>query len=217
MDGVLVGHGDPADCPEQHAPRNADALGRFDDAVERRLHVFGGQFCAIMELHPLAQEECVGLGVLGYLPTMREIGDDGLAAVARIVPDEVVEHAALCAEAVDRAGLVYIEVRWAHRNAIAQDTAALGVGLGCSELELRSVELVRYRGKRTIRKQACRHSGASPENAAAGPARMHNMLAVHVASLRLLSLFCLWWRISKRRKAATNDNITISGEPRLES
>ena len=107
LSGALIS----LDRLEQHAARDADALRRLADAVEGGLHVVRGQLGAVVELHALAQEERVGLAVLGDLPAMRQIGDDGLAAVARIAPDQVVEHAALGAEIVDRAGLVHVEMR----------------------------------------------------------------------------------------------------------
>ncbi|MER2603222.1 MAG: hypothetical protein ABTR27_12790, partial [Candidatus Competibacter phosphatis] len=83
-----------------------------------------------MELHVLAQHERVGLVVLRDFPAMREVGNDGLAAVARIAPNEVVEHAALAAEAVDRAGLVEVEMRRPRSDAVTQHATCLGVGLG---------------------------------------------------------------------------------------
>ena len=67
--------------------------GRLGDAIEGGFHIFGGQLCAVVELHILAQEEGVGLAVLGDLPAMRQIRDDRLAAVAGVVPDQIVEHA----------------------------------------------------------------------------------------------------------------------------
>ena len=91
---------------------------------------------------PLRRMEGVGLAVLGDLPAMREIGDDGLAAVARVAPDQVVEHAALAAQAVDRAGLMHVEMRRARGDGVSQHAARLRVGLRRLELELRAVELV---------------------------------------------------------------------------
>jgi hypothetical protein len=115
---------------------------------------------------------------------VRQIRDDGLAAVARIVADQVVEHATLGAEIVYGAGLVHVEVRGAHGDAVAQGPATLGIRLGRGELELRSVELVGDRGKRPPGKQACRRGcGASAQQAAARPMRMQEILLAHVASL----------------------------------
>ena len=54
--------------------------------VEGRLDVIRGELGAVVELHALAQVERVGLAVLGDLPAVGEIGNDGLAAVARIAP-----------------------------------------------------------------------------------------------------------------------------------
>jgi hypothetical protein len=41
-----------------------------------------------VELDTLAEVKCVGLGVLCDFLAMRQIGNDGLATVARITPDE---------------------------------------------------------------------------------------------------------------------------------
>ncbi len=106
---------------------------RLGDAVERGLDVVRGQFRAVVELHALAQMERVGLAVLGDLPAMRQVGDDRLAAVARIAPDQVVEHAALRAEVVDRARLVHVEMRRAHRDAVcAARRRDFGLGSGAA-------------------------------------------------------------------------------------
>ena len=94
---------------------------------------------------PLRRMEGVGLAVLGDLPAMRQVGDDGLAAVARIAPDQVVEHAALAAQAVDRAGLMHVEMRRPRGDAVAQHAARFRVRLRRRELEFRAVEFVRAR------------------------------------------------------------------------
>src|SRR6516162_4347998 len=93
--------------------------------------------------------ECVGLAVLGDLPAMRQVGDDRLAAVARVAPDQVVEHASLGAQVEDGSGLVHIEMRWPQRDAQAQDAPGFGIGLGSGELKFRAIELVRYLGGMT--------------------------------------------------------------------
>ena len=64
-----------------------------------------------MELDTLAQVKNVGLAVLRDFPAMRQIGDDGLATVARITPDQVVEYAALSADVADRARFMHVEMR----------------------------------------------------------------------------------------------------------
>src|SRR5262249_50049824 len=87
LNGVFVRRGDLADRAEQNAARNADALWWLADAVERRLDVLGCELGAVMELDAFAQEEGVGLAVLGDLPAVRQVRDDGLAAVARVAPD----------------------------------------------------------------------------------------------------------------------------------
>ena len=101
--GVLVGRVDLLDRGEQRRARDADAGRRLADAVEGRLHVGRREIRPVVELHALAQVERVGLAVLGDFPAMRQIRHDGLAAVARIAPDQVVEHAALGADVADGA------------------------------------------------------------------------------------------------------------------
>jgi hypothetical protein len=87
------------------------ALRRLGDPVESGLYVVSGQLGAVAELHALAQEEGIGLAVLSDLPAVRQIGNDGFAAVARVAADQVVEHASHRAEIEDRAGLVEVEMR----------------------------------------------------------------------------------------------------------
>ena len=131
LDRVLVADVDLAHRAEQRSCAGwTDARRRLDDAVVGGLDVVGGELGAVVELHVLAQVERVGLAVLGDLPAMGEIGDDGLAAVARIAADQIVEHAALASQAVDGARLVHVEMRRPRGDAVAQDAAALGVGLG---------------------------------------------------------------------------------------
>ena len=105
--------------------RDADAGRRLADAVVGRLYVGGGEVRPVVELHALAQVERVGLAVLGDFPAMRQIGDDGLAAVARIAPDQVVEHASLGADVADGARLMHVEMRRAIEDAVAHHAAAL--------------------------------------------------------------------------------------------
>jgi len=104
---------------------------------------------------------------------VRQIRDDGLATVARIAPDQVVEHAPLGAEIIDGPGLMDVEMRRSHRNAIAQYAAGLGVGLGRPELKTRAVEFIGYfGGQREPRWQSIGsrdHGGATLENFAAAP------------------------------------------------
>jgi len=129
-------------------------LRRLADAIEGRLDVFGGEFGTVVELHPLAQHEGIGLAVLGDVPAVRQVGDDGLAAVARVASDQVVELHRLRRQAVDRARLVHVEMRRAHRDAVAQDAARFRVGFRRRELELGAVELQRDVGQRPIGPQA---------------------------------------------------------------
>src|ERR1051326_9062749 len=95
-----------------------------------------------MKLHGLPQMKSIGLAVLADLPAMCQIGNDRLAPVARIAPDQIVEHAALCADVVDCRSLVDIEMRRPHRDAVSQDTAALRVRLRGLEPKTRAVEFI---------------------------------------------------------------------------
>src|SRR5215468_7102546 len=160
---MLVADVDLAHRAEKDRARDRDARRRLGDAIVGRLHVIGGEVGAVVELHVLAQEERVGLTVLGDLPAVGEIGNDGLAAVARVAADEVVEHAALAAEIVDGARLMHVEMRRAAGDAVAQHAATLGIGLRCGKLELAAIELggdVRQRVVRSQTPGGCRGSGA---------------------------------------------------------
>src|SRR6516164_6728993 len=131
--------------------------------------------------------ECVGLAVLGDLPAMRQVGDDRLAAVARVAPDQVVEHASLGAQVEDGSGLVHIEMRRPQRDAYAQDAAALRVRLGRGELKRRAVEFGRYRcGSAPARGQPPsapnQGGGAAFENIAAGPPWLAELCVTHKIS-----------------------------------
>src|SRR5207302_4816467 len=97
FDGVLVARADLADRPEQRSARDADAGRRFRDAIEGRFYVSRCEIRPIVELDTLAQMKRVGLAVLRDFPGNAPDRDDGLATVARITPDQVVEHAALSA------------------------------------------------------------------------------------------------------------------------
>src|SRR5262249_15077810 len=116
FDGVFVARIDLADRPEQRCARDADAGRWFRDAVEGRFYVSRREIRPVVELDTLAQVKRVGLAVLGDFPAMRQIGDDGLATVARITPDQVVKHAALSADVADRARLMHVEMRGAIEN-----------------------------------------------------------------------------------------------------
>src|SRR5262249_29121145 len=113
------------------------------------LHVFGGQLCTVMELHTLAQEERVGLAVFADFPTMRQIGDYGLATVARVAADQIVEHACLGTEIVEGTGLMHIGMRRAVGEAQAQHAAGLCIWFGSLELEFAAVIFIRYFGSQT--------------------------------------------------------------------
>ena len=93
-----------------------------------------------MKLNVIAQKEGVGFAVLGDLPAMRQIGDDGLTAIARVVADQIVKHASHCTEVEDGAGLVEVEMRRPYRNARANHAAVFGVRLGRFKLKFGTVE-----------------------------------------------------------------------------
>src|SRR6266478_3885752 len=109
--------------------------------------------------------EGIGLAVLGDLPAMRQIRDDRLAAVARVMPDQIVEHACHGTEIEECAGLMQIEMWGTVWNAHAQNAAPLGVRLGRGKLEFRTVEFERNVGRMT---HAPAHSiGAGGQGSAA--------------------------------------------------
>ena len=139
LDGVLVGRSDLFDGGEQRAARNVDALGRLGNAVEGGFHIRGSEFGAVGKKHALAQEEGVGLAVFRDLPAMGKVGNDRLAAVAGVMANQVVVHASLTAEIVDRARLVEVEMRRTHGDAVAQHAAGFRVRLRRRQLELRAV------------------------------------------------------------------------------
>src|SRR5260370_30283412 len=110
-DSVVVAGVYLADRPEQRSARDADAGWWFRDAVEGRFYVSRCEIRPVVELDTLVQVKRVGLAVLRDFPAMRQIGDDGLATVARVTPDQCVEHAALSADVADSARLMYVEMR----------------------------------------------------------------------------------------------------------
>jgi hypothetical protein len=65
-----------------------------------------------MELHAFAQEKSVGFFIGRNLPTVRQVGDDGLTTVARVASNQVVIHTALGTHVGCRARLVHVKVRW---------------------------------------------------------------------------------------------------------
>src|SRR6516162_4041357 len=151
------------------------ALRRLGNPVESSLYVVSGQLGAVAELHALAQEEGVGLAVLGDLPAVRQIGNDGFAAVARVAADQVVEHASHCSEIEDSAGLVEVEMRRPHRDAHADDATMLGVELGRFKLKFGAVEFQGYVGRGGAapahRIDPCRDGRAAPQKVAPVPPR----------------------------------------------
>src|SRR3984893_15694211 len=183
---------DLGDRFEQDAAWDADALRRLGNAVEGRLHVVGGQFRAVVKLHPFAQEKRVGRTVLGDLPAVSQVGDDRLATVERVVANEIVEHRGHRAERPDRSRLVDAEMWRAHQYAVAQHAAALRVGFGGLQLKFRAVELVGYLvgmsdapGK-TV--DSCDDCGTALQNTAAGPGWACETRVVHAASSLIQAL-----------------------------
>src|SRR5258708_18493461 len=150
FDGVLVTRVDLTDCPKQRRAGDSEAGWWFRNAVEGRFYVSRCEIRPVVELDTLAEVKCVGLAVLGDFPAMRQIGDDGLAAVARIAPDQVVEHAALGADVADSAGLMDVEMRGAIENAVAHHPSPLWIGLRCRYLKLRAVVFQRNIGGETV-------------------------------------------------------------------
>src|SRR5271165_5221117 len=201
FDCVFVARVDLADRPEQRGARDADAGRRFRDAVEGRLYVSRCEIRPVVELDTLAQVKRVGLAVLRDFPAMRQIGDDGLATVARITPDQVVEHAALSADVADSARLMHVEMRGAIENAVAHHPSPLWIGLRCRYLKLRAVVLHRNIGGEAVawgqtvspHQRGC----ATTKHIAAGPTGTCGMPNNHDAGI-LLWIFseCLFIRHS---------------------
>ena len=187
LDRVLVAHVDLAHRGEQDRARDGDAGRRLGDAVEGGLDVVGGELGAVVELHVLAQEEGVGLAVLGNLPAVGEVGNDGLAAVARVAADEIVEHAPLGAEIIDGARLVHVEVRRTAGDAVAQNAATFGIGLGRPELELGAVELGGHLRQRKVGAQPI---GRGHRGGAAFQSGLQDLTAIPVRTLRALTIHC---------------------------
>ena len=118
LDGVRVTHIDLADARKQRCAGDTDALRRSDDAGVGRLDVLSGARGAIVEHDPLTQKERIRFAIRRDLPVVRQVGDDGLAAVQRIAPDQIVIHTALRAHIVHRPRLMDIKVRRRTRDPI---------------------------------------------------------------------------------------------------
>jgi len=97
-----------------------------------------------MELHISAQDEAIGLAVLCNIPAVCEIGDYCFAAVTRVTPYQVVEHAGLGAQIVECPRLMDIEMWLAAGERYSQHAAALGIRLHRGEPEFGAIELVRH-------------------------------------------------------------------------
>ena len=144
-----------------------------------------------MKLHALAQQERVGRAILGDVPTVSQVGDDRLAAVTRIMPDQVIIHATLRPDAADGAGLLEVEMRQTVEYADTQHPASFRIWLRRSELELRTIEFVGYRRQRVGRPQSIRRGhrrSAAPEKTTAGPALVSPVHSVH-CSVAFLCFF----------------------------
>ena len=162
-------------------------------AFEGRLDVGGREIRPIVKLHALAQVERVGLAVFGNFPAMRQVGDDGLAAVARIAPDQVVEHASLGADVADGARLMHVEMRRPIEDAVAQHATPLWIGVRSRHLKLRPIVLVRnISGEAVARGQTVspqHRGGAAAKDVAAGPTGTRGMLGKHGVSILPLDFF----------------------------
>ena len=182
FNSIFVARLDLVDRLEQDAARNADASWRFGDPVERRLHVIGRQFRAVVKLHALAQKERVGRAVLGDSPTMCQVRNDRLAAVAWIMPDQIVEHATLGTDIAHRSRLLEVEMWRAIQYADAQHAASLRVRFRRRKLELRTVEFGRDDGQRLSWPQParCGHSCCATLNKSpAAPTPVNGVCFVH--------------------------------------
>ena len=126
-----------------------------------------------MELHILAQHEGVGLAVLGNIPAVREVRNDRLATIARVTPDQIVEHAGLGAQIVECSGLMDIEMWLAAGERHPQHTAAFGVRFRRGKLELGAIELVRHALSQAYVRQetqgGSRHGCAALKESPPGP------------------------------------------------
>src|SRR6202035_812719 len=150
-------------------------------------------------LDTLAQVKRVGLAVLRDFPAMRQIGDDGLATVARIAPDQVVEHAALSADVADSARLMHVEMRRAIENAVAHHPSSLWIGLRCRYLKLRAVVLHRNIGGEAVARGQTvsphQRGCATTKHIAAGPTGTCGMPSNHdVVSSLWIFAECLFIR-----------------------
>src|SRR5262245_48793175 len=92
---MRVPHVDGFHGAKQRRARAAKPLGRKNDALIRRLDVLGGPRASVVTFDALAQEEGVGFAVLGNLPTVCQVRNDGLATIAWVTPNQVIVHAAL--------------------------------------------------------------------------------------------------------------------------
>src|SRR5439155_7119463 len=130
LDDVRVTHVDLTDGRKQRRTRDAHPGRRPDDTLVRGLDIVSGELPTIMELHTLAQEKGVGFFIGRDLPTVCQVGDDGLTTVAWVAANQVVIHAALRTHVGCRARLMHVKMRWGTQHAVAEHSAALRGGFG---------------------------------------------------------------------------------------
>ena len=182
---ALVGRLDFLDRPEQHAARDADPLRRLADAVEGGLDVVRGQLGAVVELHAVAQMKRVGLCVLGISQLCARSGISVWPPSRGSCRIRLSNMHPLRAEAVDRPGLVHVEMRRPHRDADAQPAAMFRVRLRGGELEFRPVEFHRHRSGApetpAHRIGSGRERSTALENCTAAPPRTGGFSINHLA------------------------------------
>src|SRR5262249_53282128 len=95
LDSVGITHVDLTHGREQGRAWATEASGGRDEAGGGGFHVFPGEIATVVEFDALTQEKRVGFAIFGNFPTVGQVRDDTLPAVARVAPDQVVVHAAL--------------------------------------------------------------------------------------------------------------------------
>src|SRR5262249_7252212 len=112
-----------------------------------------------------------------------QVRNDRLAAVARVMTDQAVEHACHAAEIEERPGLMQIEMWRAQRYADAQHATTLRVRLRRRELKFRAVEFQRNIssiGEAPAQRMGARHAGgAGLQQIAASPCRVEPARQIH--------------------------------------
>src|SRR5215510_6781489 len=131
LDDVRVTHVDLADGRKQRCTRDAHPRGWPDDTLVCGLDILSSELPAIMELHAFAQEKSIGFFIGRDFPTVRQVGDDGLATVAWVASNQVVIHTALGTHVGCRTRLMHVKVRWGTQHAVAEHPTPLRSPLGC--------------------------------------------------------------------------------------